>query len=260
MRSSRAEIAARRDEVVRLVARGLVRVDQLSRRLDVSPVTVRRDLAALESAGRLSRTYGGAADPSHFTELHLGERMRRQRGAKQAIGERAAAMLPSRGTVFVDAGSTCVAAVTHIPKESELTVVTRSPEIAIMLTQWPHLRTVLTGGDVALKSHGLVGHLATRTIGQFRYDAALLGVDAVHPVDGVGEPTLQEVATKEVAAERAREVLVLADRTKLNVSGIAAWAPIENWALITDAGDIEIERFRDAGVGVIQVSAVTDED
>lgn len=257
MRSTRSQVKARRDEVVRLVLRGATHVDDLSRELRVSRATVRRDLAALEASGYLSRTYGGAKPEPSFTEIHLRDRMTRQADAKGSIGKAAARLLPESGVLFVDAGSSCAALIANIPREATYTVVTRSLEIAILLADWPGIKVVVTGGEVAHMSHGLVGPLAQRTIGQFRYDAAFLGVDAVDPVDGVGEPTLEEVATKELAAERSRRVIVLADHSKLAPSLVSAWAPLTEWTLVTDEKTDDpdvaarLAEFRDAGVNVV---------
>ncbi|MBE6483584.1 MAG: DeoR/GlpR transcriptional regulator [Actinomycetaceae bacterium] len=258
-RSSQAELEARQTKVVRLLRRGTTDVSELAQVLGVSQATIRRDLVRLEKQGRIARAHGGANRAVGFTEIHLRDRLTHELSAKHAIADVAAAWLPTHGgTVFMDAGSTCAALVANLPRDAELTVVTRGLEIAILLADWPHVRTIVAGGDVAPLSHGLVGTLATDAIRQFRYDVAFLGVDAVDAYDGVGEPTLEEVATKRVAATRASEVVVLADHTKLHRSSVAAWARLETpWTLITDARvlspacEADVEPFRSAGVRVL---------
>lgn len=257
MSVNRAHVSQRRERIIELIHAGCTQVDDLAVELGVSQVTVRRDLAHLAEKGRIARTYGGAAQPVSFTELGLHERMIRERPAKKSIGEAAAQFLPPDGAIFIDAGSTTAALVRHIPADSRLTVVTRSPEIAIILAAWPNLTVMTTGGIIAPMSHGMVGHVATQTIARYRYQVAFLGVDAVDPEFGVGEPTSEEAATKEVAASRAGRVVVLADHTKLMPSSISCWAAIPAFTLVTDERSEcqpylpHLTRFTTAGIDVV---------
>lgn len=257
MNQSKGKVANRREKIVRLVSQGISRVDELADRLNVSPVTVRRDLAWLEKANKLSRTYGGAAGAAQFTERHLQERMSSELPSKQAIGEAALQFVPAESVIFVDAGSTCAALISQLPAHAKLTIVTRSPEIAIMAAGLPKVKTIITGGVVAPLSHGLVGCLVSNVMSSFRFDVAFLGVDAAHPVDGIGEPTLEEAATKQLAAARAGRVVVLADHTKLHTSSVHAWTQLSDWTLITDEladsedCEADLDAFRKAGIEVV---------
>jgi DeoR/GlpR family transcriptional regulator of sugar metabolism len=137
--------------------------------------------------------------------------------------------------------------------------VTRSPEIALRLAGVPGLETVLVGGTVTAKSHGLVGPLAALALDRLVVDVAFLGGDAVHPAYGVGEPTLPEAAIKEKVAERARMVAVLADATKLAPHAVPCWAPLPvGWTLVTNESDPDVlDPYRAAGVSVISVESVS---
>jgi DeoR/GlpR family transcriptional regulator of sugar metabolism len=134
-------------------------------------------------------------------------------------------------------------------------VLTRGLEIALLLAGSPGLDVVVIGGSVTTKSHGLVGPLTTIGLERFMVDVAFLGVDAVDPLDGVGEATALEAQVKEVAALRARRTVVLADSTKLARGAVPAWAPLPTgWTLVTDEQDQEVlQRYRDAGVVVVSV-------
>lgn len=245
----------RHDQLLALVRGGSARVDELAAALGVSPSTVRRDLAHLGHEGRLTRTYGGATTEATFRERALAERMRVRRAAKSAIGRQAAGLVPERGTIFVDAGSTTAQLAEELRGRSGLTVLTRGLEIALLLAGEPGLDVVLVGGSVAPKSHGLVGPLTSLVLERFMVDVAFLGVDALDPVDGVGEPTAAEAVTKEVAARRARRTVVLADATKLRRGAVPSWAPLPHgWTLITDERDPAVlQRYAAAGVELLPV-------
>ncbi|HZL04270.1 MAG TPA: DeoR/GlpR family DNA-binding transcription regulator [Coriobacteriia bacterium] len=243
----------RHERLLALVRSGKTHVHDLSAALGVSTSTVRRDLGRLSEAGALNRVYGGVATGGTFRERALTERMSVETEAKAAIGLRAADLVPQGGTIFLDAGSTCAQLAEHLRGRSGLTVLTRGLEIALLLASEPGLEVVVVGGRVAMKSHGLVGSLTDLTLDRFMVDVAFLGVDALDPVDGVGEPTLTEAHVKEVAARRGRKVVVLADATKLHRGAVPAWAPLpENWTLVTNELDEEVlDRYRSHGVDVI---------
>lgn len=251
--SPRRATRERHEQELSLVRSGTDRVEDIAEALGVSTSTVRRDLAHLAATGRLARTYGGAA-AGPFRELALKERMARHTEAKALIGLAAAELVPADGgTIFIDAGSTCAALAQHLVDRTDLTVITRGLEIAVMLASSPGLTVVLVGGQVAPASHGLVGRLVRDALARYRPDCAFLGADAVHPIDGIGEPTLEEASTKELAAERSRRVVVLADAEKLDREGVPVWAALpERWSLVTDERDPRrLEPFRAAGVHVI---------
>ncbi|MFC7404032.1 DeoR/GlpR family DNA-binding transcription regulator [Georgenia alba] len=242
----------RHERLLERVRDGVTHVEELARALGVSSSTVRRDLARLVETGALTRTYGGAVLDSPFRESALADRLRVETAAKDAIGRRAAELVPEHGTIFLDAGSTTARLAEHLRGRAGLTVLTRGPEIALLLAGHEGPEVVLVGGTVAPTSHGLVGPLTTHALERFALDAAFLGVDAVHPLDGVGEPTLAEAETKEVAAGRAGHVVVLADATKLGRRGVPAWAPLPpGWTLVTNGTGEAVEPFVAAGVQVI---------
>ncbi|OLT00994.1 hypothetical protein BJF90_06765 [Pseudonocardia sp. CNS-004] len=232
---------SRHERLLALLRAGTTHVDDLAVTLGVSPSTVRRDLARLTEQAAVTRTYGGALTAAAFHERSLHERQRLEPAAKAAIGAAAADLCPESGTIFLDSGSTCARLAEQLVDRTGLTVVTRSPEIAVFLSGAPGLESVLLGGTVPAKSHGLVGPLAALALERLVVDVAFLGGDAVHPAYGVGEPTLPEVAVKEKVTERARTIIVLADATKLSPHAVPCWAPLPGaWTLVTNESDPDV--------------------
>ncbi|HHU09126.1 MAG TPA: DeoR/GlpR transcriptional regulator [Intrasporangiaceae bacterium] len=245
----------RLQEIVRLLRSGVGRVEDLAAAVRVSESTIRRDLASLEEDGQIARTYGGALPSGVFHEARLRERMSIEMDAKASIGATAAAWVQDGSTVFVDAGSTCAQLVEHLRDRRELTVLTRGLEIAIALAD-SSVRVIVVGGEVSPASHGLTGAMTHFVLDRFSVDIAFLGCDAVHPHRGVGEPTIEEAATKEAAARSARRTVVLAHEAKLTTSGVPAWAPLPTgWILVTDAGPEHLGVYHDAGVDVVSVTS-----
>jgi DeoR/GlpR family transcriptional regulator of sugar metabolism len=252
--TSRRATRARHDALVALLREGVASVEALSARVGVSPSTVRRDLGRLEREGRIARTYGGALVRDDFHERSFGESERINQQAKAAIAATAAGMLPAGGTVFLDAGTTCLALARVLVDRGPVTVVTRGLEAALLLSRAPEVTVVLVGGEVRPLSHGVVGPLSSLALDRLAFDVAFLGTDAVDPDRGLGEPTNRETYVKEQAAGRSEAVVLLADGSKLGPARLPAWLPLDPaWTLVTDAsapGDA-VDAIRAAGVRVV---------
>lgn len=246
----------RHEQLLHLLRAGVVRVEDLAARTEVSESTVRRDLARLEDEGLVARTYGGARPAAPFREVALAERMTQEVAAKARIGAAAAALVRDDATVFVDAGSTCAQLVERLREHQGLTVVTRGLEIALRLAELD-IETVVVGGRVSAGSHGTSGSITLFVMERLAVDVAFLGCDAVHPTRGVGEPTLEEAATKEAVARQARRTVVLAHADKLGASTVPAWGSLPSgWTLVTDeTGPERLDPYRQAGVEVLPACA-----
>lgn len=252
--SPRRATEERRSRLVALVGDGASSVEALARELGVSPSTVRRDLTSLQDSGRIARTYGGALLRDTFEERPFDQSARLNQEAKRAIARAALDRVAPRSTVFLDAGTTCLALARLLAERGPLTVVTRGLEAALLLARAPEVTVTVVGGVVQPLSHGLVGPLAGLTFARMTFDHAFLGADAIDPRHGLGEPTLDETHVKEEAAARARQVTVLADASKFADAQLPAWLAMEpGWSLVTDAGvdPAGADALRAAGIEVL---------
>jgi len=108
---------------------GKVEVNKLAQQLNVSPMTIRRDLDALSEQGLAFRTRGGAISPNINYELPLEEKMVSRAEVKSRIGERAAALIEENESILLDAGTTCLALARRV-QSMHLTVITSDVRIA----------------------------------------------------------------------------------------------------------------------------------
>ncbi|MCM1013996.1 DeoR/GlpR family DNA-binding transcription regulator [Brevibacterium sp. XM4083] len=232
----RSGTAKRRDDIRSRLKSGAWSIPRLAAELGTSESTIRRDLRELAEAGEVIRTIGGAT-AAGYVEPPLGQRMEHQAEAKDAIAAHAVSHLSGQvRTIFLDAGSTTVRVAERLRDRDDLIVITRGLEIALTLAHPNGPRVTMVGGEVSTLSHGTTGALSDHALARLHVDVAFLGADAVDPDVGIGEPTLAEARTKELIAERARSVIVLADSSK-SVREVAAWAPLpDGWIWIDETG------------------------
>lgn len=236
----------RRAAILEAVDRdGTARLTDLAAQLDVSEMTVRRDLDELELSGQLRRVRGGAVAverPRHFDE----RRATRPR-AKQVIARKAAALLPSSGAVAFDASSTVgtiAAALEPLPK---LTIATNSIENYTALQVTHAGSAVLTGGAAEPSTGSLVGPIACAGASAMLYKAFFLsstGFDAEH---GTSEVSLDESQVKQVFARASTRVHLCLDSAKLggrSTAATLATGQIDTLITELDPSDPRLAPFR----------------
>ena len=240
-----------------LSARGSVGVAEIAAKLGCSTASVRRDLQMLERQRLLSRTHGGAIAGSMVYELPLRYRGGRHREEKRRIAEAAAARVDeSVVTVGLTGGTTTTEVARRLVDRQGLTVVTNALNIAAELALRPNLRLMVTGGTARSESYELVGPHAEVVLSAMNLDIAFVGVDGITAGGGLTTYHDIEAHTNKVLIQRARQVIVVADGSKvgrLAFARICELADIDE--LITDASgaEDELQRIAAAGVTVTRV-------
>lgn len=229
----------RYERIVDLVStRGRVGVNELAELFSITQETVRRDLATLEEAARLRRVHGGAVGTDRLTrsEQSLSERQTQHLGEKQRIATAALALIPHAPTasILLDSGTTTAALAERLASwvpanaEDELLIITNSLPTAASLSTNAHLLLDILGGRVRGLTSAVVGARATEQLGALRPDIAFIGANGVHPDFGLSTPDPVEAATKTAMVRAARQVVVLADATKLNNETLVRFATLED--------------------------------
>lgn len=227
-----------RDILERVRRDGKVSVEALTEALGVSAPTIRADLGALETRRLLRRTHGGAIPmESTLYEPPYAERTRARQPEKARIGALAAARIRDHETVILDAGTTTHEIALRLKERVGLTVVTNSLEIAWALMDAPpgHVETLLIGGSVHAARRATLGPLAAEFLGRLQVDRVFLGVNGVHPNAGWTVVDFDAAQVKRAMMARAREIVVVADGSKLGAAAFASVAPLDAiHVLITD--------------------------
>jgi DeoR/GlpR family transcriptional regulator of sugar metabolism len=239
MRVPQHLVDRRREEIRHLIQDdGFHPVAELCRRLGVSEATARRDLIAIEAGGHITRTFGGALADYNSAFASLGERAGRARAAKARIGERAAALIPRSGTIFLDAGTTVQAlakALAHRGDLRHLVVATNSLAAASVLANAPGVELHLLGGMFLNRQSALVGGRAIRSALSWSFDAAFLGAMGMG-ASGLANSHESVAGFQKAVLRQSAAAYFCLDASK---AGREAPHPVARWrqvtALITDA-------------------------
>ncbi|MFM7308166.1 MAG: DeoR/GlpR family DNA-binding transcription regulator [Actinomycetota bacterium] len=233
-------LAAQRQEFItaQLRLHGAVRVGDVATLLDVSEMTVRRDLEVLSELGVLDKVHGGATlrdDRSAF-EPGFDTKSRRNLEEKIAIGRTAASLVRAGTSIGLTAGTTTYHMAMSLLEVVDLTVVTNCIHIAEYMHQFPRAdRTVLLIGGTRTPSDALVGPTAVQTLSQLQLDFVFMGVHGMS-AKGFTTPNLAEAETNRAFVATTSDVVVLADHSKWNLNGLCTIMPLSDAAMvITDS-------------------------
>ena len=248
----------RQQAMARLVAeRGRLSVATLAGEYDVTTETIRRDLSSLERLGLVRRVHGGAV-PAHALpaiEPALGDRDRAHAEAKDRIADAAVALLPRDGaSVLLDAGSTTGRLAARVPPGHRLRVWTHAVPLAARLTGVPGIELHLLPGVVRATTQAAVGPDTVEILGRLRADVAFLGTNGISLLHGLSTPDVEEAATKRALVGAARQVVVLADASKIGEESTVRFATLAQVdVLVTDGGLADDDRrdLEHAGVEVV---------
>jgi DeoR/GlpR family transcriptional regulator of sugar metabolism len=231
--------------------------------LNVTAVTIRRDLAALEKAGELVRSHGGAVSRASSTNFqpNYDVLQRANKAEKLAIAAAAEKLLMDGDTVFLEASTTVFELSRRLGRFNHLTVATNSPPIVCQLQRWPGIEVVCTGGDLHRDQFCLYGLWAQHALSEIRVDKSVLGVTAIDAGYGHSCAKQAEAQVKKMLVKSGKQRIGLADHTKFGNQAFVYVGPITDFTtIITDSktDPAQIAGLRDAGVEVIVVDVGTD--
>ena len=201
---------------------GSVSVSEIARKLGVSEMTVRRDLAELQSQGLVNRVHGGAVASA---SISFGARLVANAPEKAAAAEKLAQFLPAQGTIYLDGSTTMLHLVSSLKHAQGLQVTTNNVETFRRLSAMPGIEPLLIGGRLDRRTDNLVGALASRSLLSIAFDAAFFSCYGISAEHGPMEATVEDAEIKDMVASRSAAVYLAADTNKLGVIAAGVWNP-----------------------------------
>lgn len=245
----------RREQILEhLSARERTSVGELSQALDVSEVTVRKDLDQLEAQGLLTRVRGGAVVSGRGRlERYFAAREQEHLEEKRRIAQAAATLVRSGQQIFLDASTTALQIARLIKDREDLVVVTNGLYTALELNFCSGITTLVLGGTMRHRSSSLVGSFNHNSLQRLRADIGFFGARGVTARDGLMESDMEEAQLKQQLVSASGTVVGVVDSSKFGTASFSAFAlPHEIDRIITDENaPMEIvEGLRSQGIRV----------
>jgi DeoR/GlpR family transcriptional regulator of sugar metabolism len=241
---------------------GLVSVETLRDKLEVSLATVRRDLQELEDRGQLRRTHGGAVpiEPLFYEAFRDDRSFQDQVESfaeeKRRIAQEASTLVSHGDTIAVTAGTTTTEVVRSLQEFTGITVITNTVNVAMELSKRKGIEVFVTGGHLRGDWFSLVGPTAVASMAGVFVDLLFIGVNGIDAQMGLSCINSDEVEINRSMVRQAKRKIAVADHSKLGV--VTKWLICPTKAiemLITDKGATEkmVAPFLEAGIEVRRV-------
>ena len=226
----------RQQQILQLLAeRGVISIVELTESLQVSHMTIRRDIQKLEQQGRVLSVSGGVSlsqriksEPSHATKLSL------MHEAKLAIARLAAGLVTEGCTIYLDAGTTSLELARELAQREDLMIVTNDFMVCAYLIDHSRCRLYHTGGLVIRDNQSCAGEAAAHFLRNLHLDIAFLSASSWDG-QGISTPSEQKVPVKRAVVGAAANRILICDSSKYGQVGtfnVVGWEVIDQ--VITD--------------------------
>lgn len=239
-------------------------VSNLSMLLDVSTVTIRKDLTELEKANRLYRSHGRAIliNP-YINNRSINEKENLARNEKRAIGRYAASLIDQDDSIIIASGTTVLAMARCINPRHSLTVISASLKVSELLGANDHIDVIQLGGTLRTSSLSVVGKVAEQSLTEFSCSKLFIGVDGIDLDFGITTTDVRESDLNKAMIRTAQKTIVLADSSKFRRRGFTKIANLDDIDLIiTDSNipDKIAHTIEERGVElkVVEIDELTD--
>ncbi len=246
-------VNGRHDRIITLIRKmRKVSVEELTRRLGVTRVTIRKDLTFLEEKGILMRTHGGAvlAENSYRDQYFL-KRKEIYREEKKRIAHKAAKLILEDDTIYIDSGSTAACLAKEIIGKS-IRVITNSLDVINILSDSSDCALISVGGRYRKEAGSFIGPQAEETIRQFSIDIAFLGSSGISEEGSFSSYNIFESQLKSTVITASKRNIILADSSKYGKEAFSIFANCSAIdILITDRNFTGIFLFSDRDIEVM---------
>ena len=229
----------RKERILEILrTKGAATTVSISRMLNVSVETVRKDLLVLEHSGELLRVHGGAVLPSKSRVYeNLDKRQLEHADEKRELAETAAAFVSEGDVISIDSGSTAVAFAEALVKHfSKLTVITHSADVFEIISRQSDFELILCGGNYLKSENAFYGVFASRALSDLHAQKAFVFPSAISLKRGITDYQPQLIEMQKLLFTNASKVFVLADSSKFEKSALYKLSDtLEKYVYISDS-------------------------
>ena len=209
-------IYERENSYINLLSERSYTVKELSEALFISEPTVRRDINELISKELVTRKNGVVSIKTNSpdTRVPMFIRNLENKEAKDTIAKKAALLIKEGDTVMLDASTTAYCLVQHLAKFKNIFVITSGAKTALALATLG-IRTICTGGEMALGSFSYIGHDAERTLSNYNADIAFLSCRGISEDGAVTDSSIAENSMRKLMMQKSVKTYLLCDKSKV---------------------------------------------
>ncbi len=247
----------RRKELLALLQKEKVLdVNFIRNHFQVSAVTVRNDLIFLERSSLITRQFGKALLKQNAIQEKFESAAVKNIEEKEKIGKYAAKLVNDGDSILIYTGATTLQVARFLPDHGDIYAVTNSIYIANELKLHPNVKTVFIGGNFNAETGSTYGIEAISQLEKYNIDKLFLSVCGIDAVSGITSDQPFETDINIAMIQRAREVIVVADHTKIgkvHFANIGCLSKISRIITDSKAPAEEVERLRASGIEIIMV-------
>lgn len=241
----------------KLAKQGFVKVYEIAQELDVTTVTVRKDLKFLEDKKLLFRTHGSASPVNpHAPDMNILIKEKRNSDEKRRIALAALEQIEQNDSIILGSGSTVYAVAEQIKQGGNLTVVTSSLQVSTLLNSLEDTTVIQLGGTLRKSSFSVVGDTAIKAFDEIACSKFIMGVDGIDLDYGLTTSNIDEARLNRKMIESSLRLIVVADSSKFGRRGFGKICNLDEVdVIITDSNvpEATVRVLEESGVQIVIV-------
>jgi DeoR family transcriptional regulator of aga operon len=229
-----------------------ISVIELCKDLNVSSVTIRKDLKQLEDSNLLFRTHGGATNKNpYIIDRNVLEKEKYYSKEKALISKQAVSYIEPHESIIIASGTTMHALADAMDPNMELNVITSSLQVSMKLNQFSSVEVLQLPGTLRKSSISISGYYAEQILGDYFCSKLFIGADGIDLIYGLSTTSGQEAKLNKAMIQSAQKVIVLADSSKFGRKSFGRICAIDEIdMIITDKGITSYYREEIEKIGV----------
>lgn len=236
----------RYDIILRLLEeRKSITVTELRELLDASESTVRRDITALDKAGKLTKVFGGAVALNHKVTAYeptVAQKSELNKDEKEKIAQYAASLITPDDFIYLDAGTTTGLMLEYL-EGAKATFVTNAVSHAQTLAKMG-IRVYLVGGELKSSTEAVIGSQAMQMIQMYHFTKGFFGTNGITKREGFTTPDTNEAIVKSTAMKQCKDAYILADESKFGQVSSVTFGEFRDAKILTEEIPEEYQESR----------------
>ncbi|MBO9618826.1 MAG: DeoR/GlpR transcriptional regulator [Niabella sp.] len=239
----------------KLKKEGKVTIADLAEEINISSVTIRKDLKMLEEKNLLFRTKGGGSFTNPYaTDKPIYEKELINAEAKKKIAKAALGLIKTTDSIMIGSGTTVFTLAAALHPQHKITVITPALKVGLELSGRNNVEVLQLGGVIRPNSSSVAGGYAFQILDDISCELLFLGVDGIDLDHGASISNLTEATLNRKMIDTAQTLVLLADSSKFNRRGVAKICSIEQVSYIITDDKIPahlVSQFEDKGIKII---------